>query len=757
MKTARIAVFLAILALIGTATPAIAQTAEGVPNMDSFIIVADQHGNPIGMYPKNIYIDFTYNAIYGINESGNVTYKILDKGWMWWFEPPDEVYIPDINATVKLKYEVRLDAVAGAMRTMHGNETYTNAGVAVTLHIRMYIAFANLPNVTGTLPIGYYIVKYGLYGVNPAISYYVIAERYRNGEPEMTDYFSNDVTLDLEPVSIKLYGLVFEVKNVTIAKYVATGTLDTGVSLKPLYNLTFCGNLINNTEGEMELMVSVENSETMLKVDGDPSFECATLHGIMLSPKANQSIPVVIRTGAFILPLNFTEDVPGAVITAGKASGRAIGETGTWEAVITVPVYVSGYYRQWPPISVSATVTNTYFGAIPCKTLEIRKPGAYVLVCNKTVAMQLTSAEILRSAFNVDMTIVDGLGKPHTFKGVATMGAFDPSNIADVAWEVYQYASRTLLMGMVGVVVLLIISILKESITGYPLIDPAYLRGALLTLAVAVVLLQVAIPYVYATYTNLLSNLPLFRRYVTPPPSNDPKTVFTHLIGYYEKTFESIERDYQEMFVASINSILATIGGWVAVALVAIVVALALSTPFTPGGGIPFSSVATAILSVVFTFLGMILMIAPAGAIVLVGVAIGRLVIIIVTAVVVAMMALGVLLMCIPSPMSQRLGEDFFGAGVLYFIAFPMIAPITYSLYSYVVETAGKASVNSINVALGIASFAIPLAPIVRIMVYFVASGVAMLMIVMSLSYILSRTGIATGIGEALSGLVWRG
>jgi hypothetical protein len=730
---------------------------NGKLSVDELLVIATPEGETTGTYPEDVYVEHLHTYTYSVNETGEITFSVADKSFRWVYphEPPTRVYIPELNSYLYLDYGVDLSVTTGGVTQSSGNTTYSQAGIVVSLVVKTYIRFDKMPSKVGSVDIGSLIMKYAFNGVNPIIHYEVLAKKYVDGVYAGDIYISEDVTLSFENLVINLYTISFDIDSVVRSDYVLQGDLDRGAVVKPRYNAIVCGNVIGG-DRVFEAVVSIGTSETTLRIDGDPEKDCGTLENIELLPGRDTNIVALIRTGAFTVTANLTKDIEGALISIGKPSGRAIGTSGSWEFVVTVPIHVSGYYSSWPRFKVEGNV-ESQLGSIPCDPITISSPGSYTLVCNTTLYFGASINEILSAKYIAKVVIYDEFDNPHEVSGTVSMSAMDPSDIADVAWKAYSYAVRVILGGMVFVLALMVLSILKEFLTGYPLVDPVYLRGVLLTLVVSLLIIYVALPVVYSAFTTMLSSMPVFQKYVEPPAASDPETVFKHLIGYYEKLFQAIERDYQVRFIGGINEIMNSLQLILAIAFGALLVALALSTPFTPGGGIPFASVGGAILTIVFTYLGLLMMTAPGGAMVLAAVAIGRVIILMTVAVIISIMTLGVFLLSIPSPLSQRLGEDFFGSGVLFFIAFPMIGPVTYTLYSHVIDTATSAIQGTIDVSLLGFQILIPIGPIAQIMIYFTATGAAVLIIMMSLSYILSRTGIAVGIGEALSGLVWRG
>jgi len=740
-----------ILSLIPMPVSYALTVVKGALSAGDVLIVVDNTGKIKGMYPTGFYIEHLYTYTYGTNETGVVEYRVVNYGWWWSYpgEPPTRLEVPDIGLALRLKYDAKFNIYSDKTVKTENNVTTSFAAIVIELDVKTYIEFEKAPNVTGSINIGEYLRKYLFGDRDPSISYYVSALKYVDGQPVGYVHFGDDVVLSLSDLVANVHTLSLYVNKIVRKGYNSTGDLDSVALISPLYDIEVCGNVYGSSK-KYTLIVSYLDKEAVLTVPG-----CRSIENVAITPGANSTIPVVVRSGAFTMQLNYNMSIEGAYIAISRASGRAVGSPGKWNFVVTAPVTVSGYLGSSCRFTVTGTVSGGV-GVIPCQTLSLNNTGIYTLLCNATIGFGGTTTDISSDTYTISVTVVDEFGRQHSFKGSVYIDAIDPTNIADVAWQIYDIASRVLFMGAITVTVLMLISILLGTFMEHPPIDPSYLRGALLTILVAAVIVTLAIPYTYRMFTEILASIPTFQQYVSVPPSSDPKTVFTHMIGYYDKLFQAIESDYQTRFVANVQGIMSAAGFMVGIFLAMTLIALAVS--FLAGASIPFASIASVAMSTLFTYLSMALFYAPAGAAIIVAVVIGRLVVLLTTAVVIAVMTVGIFLIAIPTPLSQRLGEEMFGAGVLYFITFPLLGPISYSLYRYVIDTASRSiSQTPISLPLGIVSIFVPVQQIINIMIYIIASGTVLMMVLLTLGYILQRTGVAVGLGEALSGLMWRG
>ena len=96
------------------------------------------------------------------------------------------------------------------------------------------------------------------------------------------------------------------------------------------------------------------------------------------------------------------------------------------------------------------------------------------------------------------------------------------------------------------------------------------------------------------------------------------------------------------------------------------------------------------------------------------------------------------------------------GAAIVYFIVFPIMAPISYVLYMYVMDTAMSAVQTSISVSLPLVSLVLPIGAVSKVMVYLVTAGMVEVLILVSVAFVLTRSGLMSSVGEAFVALVNR-
>ncbi|MEM1528262.1 MAG: hypothetical protein QW290_02585 [Sulfolobales archaeon] len=732
---------LMILAILLTIIPAHAQSPPQ-PSTEQLLMVYDTSGTLVGVFPQ-YQVYYLHRNLVTSNDT-SVQYRVVSRWWTWVRAPPTQVSIPELEGEILLSSKV--DLLSSVFQTSN------TSGVSVEVRVVLQTTIKKIKNVTGLIPLGDYISQYGLGGDRPTLLYVVEVEKYVGGSLTSVEEISEEVELNMD-FTVDVSTLRIGIRNTTLERYEVFGSLDAGAVIAPTYKVFVCGEVLGSMESGLTTTVYVAGSEATLTLSNLES--CTQVSGVKVMPGERQNLQMLVSSGVFVLTINNTVSPEGYLVSFSKPAGVVAGGGTLWKFEVRVPIQVSGYFHDWPSVEVGGAVNSQVFGSIECSTEEIKSSGSYVLTCVKEFSGSVDPKQIDDSAY-VEVWYRDELGGYHVLSGAVSMNVIDPTSLSDMTWEIHQHSVRILLFGMFAVLALYVLSLLKESITGFPLIDNDYLRGTLLTLSVSVVIFQVVFPISQFFFISIIRSLPPFQSYVTDVSGTDPKSLLTSMINYYDKLFLEIQADYYTEYVTSLNNIIAHIGLWIAGSLTFMLIAIALSTPFTPGGGIPFASLFSAVLSLVFGIVGLLITQVQTGALVLLGVIIARVFILVVSALIVVLMTIGVFLVCVPSPLSQRIGEDLIGAGVLFFLTFPLLGPITYAFYMYLIDSGKNVMAGPLQLSLGLINIVFPVTEFIKIIIYLTSTTLAVVIVVSSLAYILTRTGIATGIGEAFSGLFWR-
>lgn len=758
---------LVVLQVAGTTTVNAydGNVVKGVGTSDGLILVVDIDGKVVGVHPTDFYIMFEYNKIYEdnlANVTANLTVKSCNGGWT--SIPSKVFYAPEVDGVFIVESpSMEVSCYANSSERYEGPTKKVLGITTVRLYAKAKVSVVKLGvrNVR-TIPIGRYILDYVLYGQMPLAWYIVTVEKNVNGTPYY-DYYHEYLTLNISTVEVEVYVIEVWMNKIKLKEYRERGKFESGgVILTPVYDIEICSTLSGSYKGTIELLVILSDRELKLSTSSS-RVTCKNISDVLLTPGANQTLVMSVRTGFFSLILRYERvNVNGLVVSIGSPYVRITSSGSTWTCLLQSFITINGFYDPFPQVSVQAWATGDIFGSIDCTVPTLTGEGVYSVDCEKSVTGEFNWTDIKNASFRFTIVYTDEKGRAWTYSSEVKALVTDPSSIAGQMSMVYNMSLNTILLGVVACTTLLIVSIIKELYTGTPLIDPYIIRGTLLTLTVAYAVMALGLPMTYQVFWKLVENTPLLNRYLTPPSLADPATMFRQMISYYDTLFARIMLDFEKEFVGSIGKIMTWLQLMTAFAIVMIAIALALSTIFTPGAGIPFSSIASGIMSLVFGIISILMMQAQMGVFVVIAVTIARVMIFVATALLLSLMVLGTFLICIPAPFTQRIGEDLFGAGLLFMIAFPLIAPLSYAIYMHVMDTVRMGGVLE---ALGNVCVFIPfpicfagLVPhLTRMIAFVVASGVVILLVLGGLGYILSKTGVAVGIGEALSSLVWRG
>ena len=721
-------------------------TVGGVPSFKDYLIVIDPSGKVIGIYPDDMTISFDHTIT--VNNQTDLPADVeVSKKVMKWIRPIPEVIETDV-ATIMTKVDTSVSVMSGANQTDSG----IIYGVSIIISVDVELQFTKVVSLQGEVNIGEKIEE--ALGYKPALQYTVVYRLYINGSYVGKEQVSGTLVLDFSKIKANFGTVGFDIRRVNIAKYIERGSLEEGAfTVEPIYDVEVCGNVIGSGTA-MGVLIRLGTAEEYLVINPSEEWECTTIHDVRLAPSENSSIAVSISTGAFNIPLNVTIPVEGYQIIIPRPALSLYGYGANWTATGRISAVVSGYSEGQAMITLSGDFGIEGVGIINCPMKVINTSGTYTIECEEKINKALDPGAITTARATV--TVTDTFGTLHTASAEIRPVVTDPTNIADLAWSMYETVTRIFGYGIIATLVLLIITIILSSVVEHPPIDPDYVRTILTGLVITMIVVVVIIPAFYRAFTALISAVPAINRYVSIP-TGTTRDVFTGLIGYYDILYERIEADYNTVYLGSINSLMGTLT-WIGIAIgIFFVIALALSTIFTPGAGLPFSAIVSALISLVSTVIMVLLMTAPGAALVVVGVSLARVVTILVTAVIYAVFVVGAILVIFPSPLVQRIGEEFLGAGIIYLLVFPLIAPISYAMYSYVMDQMRQFTTQNIVAPLGPLNAVIPVEPMMNIYIFIMSSGVALLLVLGSLTYILMKAGAFAGLGEALSSLIWRG
>ena len=725
-------------------------------------IIRDFNGRIIGMEPDIIrVVNDNVETLEVIDAGVNITgYREISRDMYWSPSPPvEEVYIPSLDARVLLFVNtVPYDQVDTGYKL--GNKTMKDFVFTGGSSIITDIKILSIGNLSGLdpykpLPIGQLIQS----SLPSSYSYtvkirYAIYKAYREGNQTVerpccyADIYDVN-SLDLSPVKVNVSIVDVNLSSIELEGMDSYGNLSTGVVFYPAYRVTVCGRIhgLSGT-GPVSVRLADKTFDLLLR---NQAPTCKTQGGVHLAPGRNVTIRGTVITSAVTGNFNYTTSIPGEQISIARPVGSAVrlGNDSDWNITIYVPIIIRGYFEEWPTLTVTGEASGNNV-SLKCNTLQIASNGTYRLKC-KGSAPGYYSSNRVAGPYHLVLKLY-GIGdREYRVSGDVKVVTVSGSSVADMAIHVYNMAVSLLSYGLVAAIFLEVFSMLYMYITGHELVDTRFQMNVIMTFLASLVIMEVGIPLIYAAFEGVLANIPIFSQYISLPHSYNPTVVLHSTFAYYDALFNKIQADYTSVFQQGVSEIIGAVRNVIIVGLGFLVVALAVS--FLPGAAIAPGSLASSIFGIVFSVIGLIVMVVPGAAIILVSLAIGKIIVIITVVIMIIVFLLGVLMLLVPSGISQRYAETLVGAGLIFFIVSPLIGPISYAFYSYVIEMALSLK-GSLSIPV-LGAF-IPLDAFVLIMMYLFASGTALLIVILTLTYVISRTGIASGLGEAFATLVWR-
>lgn len=729
---------------------------DGVLNTKHLVLVVDHLYRLVESVPDELYISFEETVAH-IDEytppPPGVDYRLVSSNTSWIKPfPPGSFYAWEIRGTVVVTpLEPRFTVSFNV--TEHNNTLYAGVQISFSMKVRVIIVGIRR-QIVGDLNIGSLILKYLLNNTLPEYYYNVTVEK-RIGNSVTTETYSGVFKLNLSTAVVQVFTARMWLGGVTLTNYTITGNLSAGAWVEPVYTVTLCGEIPSDYGTTLLTLASIGTSEMLLILE--PGSTVCNSTRVTLQPGYNKTVPVLVRSGMFTALLELRTHIFGLELVFPVPSAVVYKNASLWEVVVTVPVVVSGYYITYPILTMRAQAVHQVFGSIPCTPVTVNKNGTYYVSCRKSYGGDIEYEDVVGSKIYITLQYTDELGYKRVLSGEVVVTATDPTSIAGQAWLIYNYASNTLLLGAVMVIALMAISYLIEIISGRSLLFGIdVLRGVLLTLVVSAIIIRLVIPSALIGFSAIIANIPILRNYLGDLVGiDDPAVLFSRMVGYYDRLFNKIEADLNTYFMGSMNSIFANLIITTATAVALFITALALSTPLTPGGGTPIASIASTLFSFVFGVISILMAQVQLAAFVIVGLSVVRVLVFVVTALILVLTVVGVIMICIPTPTTQMIGEDLMSASIIFLLALPITAPVTYAIYMHVMETSTR-YIRFPGFFPFIPVFGI-MDPLARMIVYIISSSIALMMIVGTLAAVLTRTGVAVGIAEALSGFVLRG
>jgi len=729
---------------------------SGAANTRYFFVFGDPAtGRVLATFPSSLSIEYryTWSEVLSQEYSGS-RYQLTAAQWYWANPPAAQVAdVPELGSRVILYTEVSFDpGVGGSLYTWTTSSvstyyyngsptpyteyyTYTNsyAVLSVVVVVRLTIAFDRVPAEVGEVDIGSLVERYFFSGSPPSIYYYVSAS---NGWD--TRWHSETVSFPLSGYKVAIYTASVWLDSLAVDHY--ESRLEGGVlHVYPVHRARACG-VVRGLDTSMPALVSVHNSSAYLELS--QSGGCADIYAA-IPPGANQSVVLTVSTGTFQVGLPYTLDVGGAVLTAGPPAGFAAGPRG----YAAVAAYASGLSGAF---SLSAAVYGAQ-GSCEPSPATVQAGGEPVVVGCRFDAQGVGRVVL-------SLSVTDPAGGTHTASWEVLLASIQVASISSAIAAAYTEAINVVLRAIAVLLVVMVGALFLQTVSGAARAFPEdAVRSVLFGLVLLVAVMAVLIPGVFYVASQLLSQVEPFRDLTClRAQGGGLQGYIASMASCYDELFSKIQEDYANYLVRSVGEVASAARNLVIVAAAMLAVSTALSFIPVLGGlsQVP-GAVGTALLSLGTTYIGFIVATAPAIAVASAAVAIAQVFIVAAAVIVIIALVLGAALISIPAPQTQLMGESLFSGALLFILVFPLLGPIALGVYSY---TVGQA-ISAVQAGLQPVSFlgaVIPVTAIATISVFLAALGVVFAMIFGVLGFALTRTGIAAGVGEALSSLVWR-
>jgi len=730
---------------------------SGAANTRYFFVFGDPAtGRVLATFPSSLSIEYryTWSEVLSQEYSGS-KYQLTAAQWYWANPPVSQVAdVPELGSRVILYAEVSFDpGVGGSLYTWTTSSvstyyyngsptpyteyyTYTNsyAVLSVVIVVRLTIAFDRVPAEVGEVDIGSLVVRYFFSGSPPSIYYYVSAS---NGQD--TRWHSETVSFPLSGYRVSIYTASVWLESLAVDHY--ESRLEGGVlHVYPVHRARACG-VVRGLDTSMPALVSVYNSSAYLELS--QSGGCADIYAA-IPPGANQSVVLTVSTGTFQVGIPYTLDVGGAVLTAGPPAGFAAGPRG----YAAVAAYASGLSGAF---SLSATVYGVQ-GSCGSSPATVQAGGEPVVV-----GCRFDAQGVRRVVLSLSVT--DPAGGSHTASWEILLASIQVASISSAIAAAYTEAINVVLRAIAVLLAVMAGALFLQMFSGAARAFPEdAVRSVLFGLVLLVAVMAVLIPGVFYVASQLLSQVEPFKNLTClSSQGGGLQGYIASMASCYDELFSKIQEDYANYLVKSVGEVASAARNLVIVAAAMLAVSTALSFIPVLGSGLSQvpGAVGTALLSLGTTYIGFIVATAPAIAVASAAVAIAQVFIVAAAVIVIIALILGAALISIPTAYTQAMGEPLFSGALLFIVVFPLLGPIALGVYSYTVNQA----ISAVQAGLQPVSFlgaVVPVSAIATISVFLAALGVAFAMIFGVLGFALTRTGIAAGIGEALSSLVWR-
>lgn len=700
-------------------------------------------------------------------------YEITTTTYTFAVDPPQIVEVNGVR--ILLTYFLSLSANAYASKTWYG---YLEEHVKVIVSVYAYGRVDKPPNSSMALDLGGVIQSMigrdripVQYNINVVRTY-----------PESASYsLTGTVDLLLDNLKTTFYRLYTKSVSVTPTGYTTTGSFGKsgyiGILPKGDIRLTLCleGPGSYTLEGTVSYYNSYSSAEAKISVTAAPGGGCGstTLSNVVLVPgnyTGNNKFMLTLRTGSFTASIVTDTEIVGAMTTASTPIVIVYQEDGTWKARIFEGLdYRSYNYNSPASVQVSGSINiGGASASFSCPSKPFNAPDQ--LNCNVTLGqlqVDMRKVSDCKASVNVVLSL-----ESTTYSDTAdvTCSILSPASTHGLVASLYDVLSRASLVLLLAMVILYTFEYIMVML-GRPIFGPEQVMHGLMT-AVALVVIVNITPYFYWLVLSGLYAIPDIQSVLARTPVSSPSQILglqpsqavAVLMNYYDMTLNELKMDYKTWFEEQMNlhifARLAIVG-----IFVGILASFGLAMLIT-GHSFAVGPILSPLVSYIFIIISFMLSLIPLAGVVNALIGIAEIIIALAAVSIIVLLMLGLVMAVIPSPLSQRLSEDFIGAGLLYLLGVPSLAPVVYVLYAYTKSSVAQyiqaidQAITPINIpAIGVGvgmNILVPVTPIMRMMSYVAMATMVTLSIIFVNAYILSRTGVMSGLGEAIMRVVRR-
>jgi len=700
------------------------------------------------------------------------TYKYAVESKQYSFEVSPPQVIEYAGSRILLTYFASLSVIAYASKTWYG---YLEEHVKVSISVYAYGTIDRPPDTADLVDLGELISS--ITGSEGIVLNFATA--VRRTEPSQASYTeAGSFDLLLRGLTLSFYRLYTSYIHAQVVGAMPLGRFNTdgyiGIVPKGIIYASLClrGPSGFTLGGTLSYISKYGTQEVPVLLSSDPNGGCsfASIQDVVLTPgnyTGNNKFTLIFKSGALMINIRSDAEVKGSM---GIASMPFIVITpgDQWTASLYIGVeYTSYQSNERFFVNAGGTIyiedrsgvkmVRDFTCGIPT---SFTGSGTYKCVIHLH-GLGITPQDAVKAYADV-VVEVSMYGVTYSDRASISCALITPSTVHGLVASLYDVISRGAFLVILGLLFLYVVNYVAHQL-GRPLVDPYFIFQGLVSTTILLTAIFL-VPYFSWFLLSLLYVFPEFSQVLSTTPLNNPDQVLgmppnqavALLMSFYDMTLNELKTDYKLWFESQM--MLGIFVKLVAIGLAVsglIAIGIALSVSLSSG---IVGAILGPLLGFAMTIIGMIITLTPLAGVVNALIAIAEFVLIATALTFLIIFALGLLNATIPLPLTTRLAEDFIGGGLLYVLSIPNLAPIIYSIYLYVrssldfyikqvEQSLPSIPIGILNVGIDVI---VPVAPLMKMIGYVTLASLTTLMIILVHAYALSRTGLMTGLGEAI-------